>query len=51
MLHQNLVAESLKQSERAMPRMSLHNGVKDGTKMTASERVGNMFMLLCPLLS
>ena len=27
-LHQNLVVESLKQSERDMPRMSSHNGVK-----------------------
>jgi hypothetical protein len=46
-LHQNLVVESLKQSERDIPRMSLRNGVTDGTKMTASERVGNMFILLC----
>ena len=49
--HQNLVANSLKQSERDMPRMSLRNGVTDGTKMTASERVGNMFMLLCAIHS
>ena len=48
-LHQNLVAESLKQSERDMPRMLPHNGVTDGTKMTSSERVGNMFMLLCAI--
>ena len=34
MLHQNLVAESLKQSERDMPRMFLRNSVTDGTKMT-----------------
>jgi hypothetical protein len=46
-LHHNLVTESLKQSERDMPRMSSRNGVTDGTKMTASERVGNMCMLLC----
>jgi len=46
-LHHNLVTESLKQSERDMPRMSSRNGVTDGTKMTASERVGNMFILLC----
>jgi hypothetical protein len=46
-LHHNLVVASLKQSERDMPRMSLRNGVTDGTKMTASERVGNMFILLC----
>ena len=32
-----------------MPRMSLCNSVTDGTKMTASERVGNMFMLLCAI--
>ena len=32
-----------------MPRMSSCNGVTDGTKMTASERVGNMFMLLCAI--
>ncbi len=30
-----------------MPRMSSRNGVTDGTKMTASESVENMFMLLC----
>ncbi len=47
MLHQNLVETSLKQSERDIPRMSARNGVTDGTKMTASERVGNMFILLC----
>ena len=29
--------------------MLSHNGVTDGTKMTASERVGNMFMLLCAI--
>ena len=49
MLHQNLVAESLKQSERDLPRMSLRNGVTDGTIMTASECVGNMCMLLCAI--
>ncbi len=27
--------------------MSSRNSVTDGTKMTASERVGNIFMLLC----
>jgi hypothetical protein len=40
---------SLKQSERDIPRMSLRNGVTDGTKMTASECVGNMFILLCAI--
>jgi hypothetical protein len=29
--------------------MSSRNGVTDGTKMTASERVGNMFILLCAI--
>ena len=48
-LHQNLVAESLKQSERDMPRMLSGNGVTDGTNMTASERVGKMFMFLCAI--
>jgi hypothetical protein len=27
--------------------MSIHNGITDGTKMCASERVGNCFVLLC----
>ena len=30
-----------------MPRILSRNGVTDGTNMTASKRVGNMFMLLC----
>ena len=29
--------------------MSTRNGVTDGTKMLASEHVGNMFMLLCAI--
>jgi hypothetical protein len=33
-LHQNMVRESLTQSERDMPRMSDRNGVTDGTKMS-----------------
>ena len=48
-LHQNLVADASRQSERDLPRMSSRNGVTDGTKMSASERVGNMFVLLCTL--
>jgi len=48
-LHQNMVRESLTQSERDMPRMSDRNGVTDGTKMSASERVGNIFILLCAM--
>ncbi len=49
MLHQNLVVASLKQSERDIPRMSSRNGVTDGTKMAASERVGKIFILLCAI--
>ena len=48
-LHQNLVGEASHQSERDVPRTSDRNGVTDGTKMSASERVGNMFLLLCAL--
>ena len=32
-----------------MPRMSIRNGITDGTKMCGSERVGNCFILLCAL--
>jgi len=46
-LHHNMVRDALTQSEKDIPRMSDRNGVTDGTKMTASERVGNMFILLC----
>ena len=35
------------QSECDMPSMLARNCVTDGTKMTASENFGNMFMLLC----
>ena len=31
--------------------MSDRNGVTDGTKMSASERVGNIFILLCAMHS
>jgi len=48
-LHQNMVRDALSQSERDMPRMSDRNGIMDGTKMSASERVGNMFILLCAI--
>ncbi len=34
-------------SEQDFPRMSIRNGVTDGTKMCRSERVGNCFVLLC----
>ena len=48
-LHQNMVRDTLSQSERDMQRMSDRNGITDGTKMSASERVGNMFILLCAI--
>ncbi len=32
-----------------MPWMSSRNGVTDGTKMSANECVGNMFLILCLL--
>ena len=48
-LHHNLVQDALGQSEKDIPRMSDRNGITDGTKMSASERVGNMFILLCAM--
>jgi hypothetical protein len=48
-LHQNMVRDALSQSERDMPCMSDRNGITDGTKMSASKRVGNMFILLCAI--
>ena len=49
MLHQHLVADSLKHSEREIPRMLSRNGVTDVIIIRAGERVGNMFMLLCAI--
>jgi hypothetical protein len=48
-LHQNIVQCAGVQSERNMPRTSDHNGITDGTKMSASKRVGNIFVLLCAM--
>jgi len=48
-LHQNIVKWAGLQSEQDMPRTSDRNGITDGTKMSASERVGNMFVLLCAM--
>ena len=42
-----MVRDAQRQSERDFPRMSIRNGVTDGTKMCGSERVGNCFVLLC----
>lgn len=46
-LHRCLVSESQCQSERDVSRMSIQNGITDGTKMCGSEQVGNCFILLC----
>jgi hypothetical protein len=46
-LHPQLVKDAQCQSERDFPRMSVRNGITDGTKLCGSERVGNAFILLC----
>ena len=46
-LHRSLVQDAQRQSEKDVPRMSVRNGITDGTKMAGSERVGNCFILLC----
>ena len=46
-LHRSLVLDAQQQSEKDAPRMSVRNGITDGTKMAGSERVGNCFILLC----
>ncbi len=45
-LHPCLVRDAQRQSEIDFPRMSLCNGITDGTKMCGSERVRNCFILL-----
>ena len=46
MLHQNMVLDSMRQSERDEPRKSHRAGLCDGTKVTAMERLGNIHELL-----
>jgi hypothetical protein len=46
-LHHCLVINAERQSKCDFPRMSIHNGITDGTKMCGSERVGNCFVLFC----
>jgi hypothetical protein len=46
-LHCCLVINAEGQSKRDFQRMSIRNGITDGTKMCGSERVGNCFVLLC----
>ena len=40
-LHRCLVRDAQHQSKRDFPRMSVCNGITDGTKMYGSEHVGN----------
>jgi hypothetical protein len=48
-LHRCLVINVERQSERDFPRMSICNGITNGTKMCGSKRVGNCFVLLCAM--
>ena len=36
-LHRSLVLDAQRQSEKDIPRMSVRNGITDGTKMAGSE--------------
>ncbi len=40
-LHHCIVIDAQRQSERDFPRMSVRNGITDGSKMCGSEQVGN----------
>jgi len=46
-LDQHLVLDGSRQSKRDFPRTSTRTGVLDGTKMSATERLGNLMVLLC----
>ena len=46
MLHQTMVLDSMRQSERDEPRKSHRAGLCDGTRVTAMERLGNLHELL-----
>ena len=46
-LHQELSFILSRNSERDRPRPSLRNGIMDSTKTQSSERLGNVFNLLC----
>jgi hypothetical protein len=46
-LHCCLLRDAEQQSERDFPRMSIQNGITDGTKMCGSKQVGNCFVLFC----
>ena len=46
-LHVRIYMIIKRQSERDFPRGAMWNGIIDGTKCQASERKGNLFLLLC----
>ena len=46
-LHVRIYMIIKRQSERDFPRGAMRNGIIDGTKCQASERKGNLFLLLC----
>ena len=47
-LFENVARDAARQSERDYPRICPpRKGFSDGTKMTASDRVGNLFIMLC----
>ena len=46
-LHHNLLNRANRQSEKDFPKMTIRGGFNDGTKMTAGEAVGNLFIQLC----
>ena len=46
MLHEKFAFLATRQSEKDFPRVSRRNGVLDGTKMSAKERVGNLVIVL-----
>jgi hypothetical protein len=50
-LHNKIVNDLLRQSERDLPRRSSRNGPLDGTKMGASERRGNLYAMVITLLT
>jgi len=46
-LHQHLVNDVARQSEKDFPRSTVRNGFGDGTKMSSVEAVGNLHIQLC----
>ena len=46
-LHQFIVSQSTHQSETDFPRISVRNGIIDGSKMGRMEGVGNLAILMC----